>query len=177
MPIQKMEDIIREVLTGDAQKNALEFAMHLRKNGMTFEKAQNGYWKDKPYWHIKYRDQYVCFVFVHGSPAKYVDEPEGWTIWTDDSESNWFSDYPLDEPMKQVAWNHVDVCGNCTPGGPCAGGTRKTIFGKDFDHVCRTTMVFINPDLKALACLKKLVEIRKEDILSKSECFRQDTLL
>ena len=166
MPEQLMEQVIHTVLTGDARKNALEFVAHLRANDLLLERVEDGYWKDKPYWRIQYKDASVCFVFIHGSPARYPGEPEGWMIWTDDSGSDWFADEPLDASLRETAWEHVDFCGQCTPDGPCAGGSRKTIFGKAFDHVCRTPMLFLNPDRKALDCVKKLVEIRKADILS-----------
>ena len=64
--------------------------------------------------------------------------------------------------MKEIAWANVDICGNC---GYCAGGTRKTIFGREFDKVCITPMSFLSPDDETLACVKKLIEIRKNDIL------------
>lgn len=165
MPEQKIENMIDEVLIGDAQKNALAFTAYLQANDLAFEQAKDGYWKDKPYW-LKYKDKAVCYVFIHGSPAKYIGEPEGWIVWTDDSGSNCFADDQADEQTKEIAWEHIDVCGNCSPNSPCFGGSSKTIFGKSFDHVCRTTMIFVNPDTKALECLKKLLEIRKEDILS-----------
>jgi hypothetical protein len=161
MPEQPIENYIAEVLTGDAQKSALEFASYLRASEMQFEKGR-GYWEDKLYWMIKYKDEYVCFILINGSEDK--NEPEGLTIWSDDSGSNWFEDFPLDEHMKEVAWKNVDICGNC---GGCGnpGGKRKTIFGKEFNNVCRTTLRFTNPDVEALEFLKKMVEIRKNDIL------------
>lgn len=44
------------------------------------------------------------------------------------------------------------------------GGTRKQIFGKKYDNVCRTTFRFINPNCDELKCLKKLLLLRKKDI-------------
>ena len=161
MPEQQIENYIADVLTGDAQKNALGFATYLRASEMQFERG-TGYWEDKLYWLIKYKTDYVCFILINGSEDR--SEPEGWVIWSDDSGSNWFEDFPLDEHMKEIAWKHVDICGNC---GDCGnpGGSRKTIFGKEFNNVCRTTMRFINPDVEALECAKKMVELRKNDIL------------
>ena len=98
---------------------------------------------------------------IDGSGSEEAFAP--WTIWSDDSDSNWFEDFPLDDHAKEIAWKNVDICGNC---GGCdnPGGSRKTIFGKEFNNVCRTTMRFINPDIEALECVKKMVEIRKNDI-------------
>ena len=160
MAEQKIEDFINEVLTGDAQKNALDFAAYLRANEMLFERGK-GYWEGKLYWLIKYKNKYVCFILI-GTEEK--PGPGPWTIWSDDSSSNWFEDFPLDERIKEIAWKNVDFCGNC---GGCRSktGTRKTIFGKEFNNVCRTTMRFIDPDVEALECVKKMVELRKNDIL------------
>ena len=156
---QGIEQNIVEILSGDAQKNALEFVAYLRANEMLFERGK-GYWEDKYYWMIKYKNEYVCFILINGCEDK--TEPEGWIIWSDESE-NWFAAFPLDEYMKEIAWKNVDFCGNC--GGDCNPGTHKTIFGKEFYNVCRTTMKFMNPDAEAMKCVKKIVEIRKNDIL------------
>ena len=85
------------------------------------------------------------------------------TIWSDDSNANWFEDFSLDEHMKEIAWMNVDICKNCDC---CSGGTSKIIFGKEFYNVCRTTFKFINPNDKMLGCVRKLLEIRKNNILS-----------
>ena len=160
---KKMEDVIIEVLAGDAQKNALEFASYLRENEFLFERGK-GYWEDKFYWMIKLRDEYVCFVLINGyGSVGNTTEPEGWIIWFDNSGPNWFEDFPLDDRMKEIAWKNVDVCGNC---GSCGspGGTRKTIFGKEFDNVCITAIRFDNPDAEEVECAKKMVEIRKNGV-------------
>ena len=158
---QEIENILCKALDGDAQSRALDFFAFLSAGEMLLERGK-GYWEDKLYWSAKYEDEYVCCVFINDSDDK--SEAEGWTIWTDDSGVNWFSDYPLNERMKKIVWNHVDICADC---GGCKnpGGSHKTIFGKDFDHVCITAMKFVNPDADTLECLKKLVEIRKSSIL------------
>ena len=56
-----IEQHIREALAGEAQKNALELAAFLRANNIQFDRG-TGYWEDKRYWHIKYKDNYVCFI-------------------------------------------------------------------------------------------------------------------
>jgi hypothetical protein len=154
---QRIENHILDVLIGDAQKNALDFVAYLRENEMLFERGK-GYWEDKLYWMVMYKNEYVCFILVNGSEEK----TEPWTIWSDDSGSNWFEGFPLDEHIKKIAWENVDFCAKC---GSCRGGTHKTIFGKEFDKICRTTFKFNNPDVPVLKCVKKMVEIRKNDIL------------
>jgi hypothetical protein len=159
---QRIENHILEALSDDAQNIALDFVAYLRANNMQFERG-TGYWADKRYWMIKYQDEYVCFILVNGFGAvRDKTEPEGLIIWSDDSGSNWFEGFSLDEQIKEIAWENVDLCAKC---GSCSGGTRKTIFGKEFDKICRTTFRFNNPDVQVLKCVKKMVEIRKNDIL------------
>lgn len=83
------------------------------------------------------------------------------TVWTDDSGSDWYSKCDLEDNIKNIAVRHIDNCDNC---GACKGGTRKQIFGKEYDNVCRTTFRFINPNWDELKCLKELLLLRKKDI-------------
>ena len=150
-------DIINNLLIDDTQKNALDFINYLTANNMVFERGK-GYWDDKYYWMIKYNSEYICFILVGGEDEK---KDNSWIIWSDDSASNGYENYTLDERKKKIAYANVDFCGNC---GSCSGGTSKTIFGRTFDNVCRTTFRFDNPDSETVECVKKLIEIRINDI-------------
>ena len=160
MPDQTIENSIDRVLIGNAQELALDFVTYLRAQDMHFERG-TGYWEDKHYWIIKYKDESVCFILINSDGDK--TEPEGWVIWSDDSGSNWFEDVSLDERTKETAWTHVDICGNC---GGCInpGGSHKTIFGKDFNNVCTTAMRFDNPNAETVEYMKKMVDLRKNSI-------------
>ena len=149
MPEYKIDNYIEDALTGDARQNAVNLFEYLLKNEFHFERGK-GYWADKLYWMVKCKDEYVCFIFINS------DKDGNWIIWSDDSSSDWYADAPMDESMKEIAWKHVDICGNC---GGCKnpGGNRKTIFGKEFDKVCVTPMRFDNPDAKTVECVKKLM--------------------
>lgn len=95
-----IKNAIKENLAGDALKNAQEFAAFLRANEMQFERSKDGYWADKRYWLVKYKNEYVCFIMVNGT--EYETEPEGWAVWSDNSDSNWYADAPMDEHMKKI---------------------------------------------------------------------------
>ena len=159
MPEQKIEDFIGKVLSDDAQKNALDFVAFLIANGMQFERSTTDYWADKRYWYVKFQDEFVCFILINGYGSVADEtEPEGWIIWSDDYNSDRFANFPLDEHTKEIAWNHVDF-------GTCGGGVTRKLFGKEFNPVCGgTTFRFDNPNAVVLECMKKLVEIRKNDI-------------
>ena len=153
-----IEDYINDKLSGDMGKNALELVTYLRTSGMLFERGK-GYWEDKLYWLVTYKDKYVCFILICTEDGKM----ESWTVWSDDSGSNCFENARLDEHMKRIAWENVDTCANC---GGCGnrGRTCKTIFGKEFDNVCITAMRFDTPDETTVECMKELARIRKNDI-------------
>jgi len=163
-----MERYIRKLLTGEAQKYALEFAAYLRANDMPPVRFKDNYWKDKCYWAVKVQGEYVSFVLLNGSPAQDKTEPEGWVIWSDDSEcaTNWYEDAPIDDHTKEIAWRHVDF-GHCGSESNPAG--RRTIFGKEFEPVCASIFRFDNPGAEALECVKKMTELRKNDILKRAK--------
>jgi len=162
---RSIEYYIRKLLTGEAQKNALEFAAYLRANDMPPVRFRDNYWKDKCYWTVRVNGEYVCFVLLNGSPAQDKTEPECWVVWSDDTETatnKWYENGPIDDRMKEIAWRHVDCCNCGTEGNPAR---RRSIFGKDFDPVCASIFRFDNPDAEALECAKKMAELRKNDIL------------
>ena len=159
----RIEHHIRKLLTGEAQANALDFATHLRANDMPIVRCKNSYWKDKCAWTAKYRGEYVFFILLNGSPAQDKTEPEGWVVWTEDRDTKWYEDAPIDERMKEIAWRHVDfgTCGS-------ENSPRKIIFGKEFEPVCGSTFRFNNPGGESLECAKKMAKLRMNDILTRA---------
>jgi len=160
MPEHIIERYVGETLTGNARKNAIDLFEFLLECELQFERGK-GYWTDKLYWMIKCKGEYVCFILINSGEDN--TETKGWTVWSDDSGSDWLEVNSLDERLKEIAWKHVDICGNC---GGCKspGGSRKNIFGKGFDNVCLTAMKFENPTTETVECVKKLVELRKNYI-------------
>lgn len=156
---KQIENYVEENLTDEAQQTALEFINYLRTNEFEFIK-DNDYWKDKIYYLIKFRNECVCFIAI-----KDPDEPKHlWTIWSDDSKV--YEDSSVEEDIKKIAWKYVDHCGNC---GSCGGGKTKIVFGKSFEKVCGCTFRVDNPKSSDLPFLKKMVELRKNDIINKTE--------
>ena len=164
MPEQSIEQYIGQILTGGPRKNASEFAAYLRANEMRFER-ERGYWEDKYYWGISYNGEYVCSVLISNYEKT---DPESWTVWSDSSGSKWYENSLLDEHLKETAWENVDICGDVGECGYCghSGGISKKIFGKEFNNVCLTVFRFNNPNVSTVECIKKLVEIRKSDIIN-----------
>jgi len=159
MAEQSIEYFINENLTGPVQSNIIELVTYLRANEMLPMRQAVGYWADKLYWVVNYKDRSVCYIAIN----EY--EKNTCVIWSDDSGSKWFENFPLDEHTKNIALKNVNVCYS-----PCGGckqgkGTPMTVFGNEFDSVCLTSFKFTNPDADTVACMKKLIEIRKNDIL------------
>lgn len=159
-----IEEAIRDALREDAQKNALDFVAFLTANGIATKASIN-------YWNIQYKGESVCSLWIDGSAKKpgpwtiwSAQVPGAWATWTDGGPGAEYAVPPLDGRVKEAAWAHVNVCGHCG-GCPHPGGRRKAVLGKEFDHLCDSTLAFTDPDAEALDCAKKMVAARINDIL------------
>ena len=150
--------IVNDTFPLGLKENTLNFISYLNSNSLTFERLL-GYWENQHYYLVKYKNESVCYILVNGSGDEKQFAPL--TIWSDDSGSNWYENYPLSNDLKKIAWDNVDYCVHC---GSCAGGTQKTIFGKQFENVCRTTFRFTNPSTEEFTVIKELVYARLKDI-------------
>ena len=146
--IQKIEDKMKSVLIGDALKNALDFAEYLQAN----EFAVNDH-------EVSYKGKAVCYMHI----AEGEDYPCPWTIWSEGNYSVENPEIPLGEGMKEIAWANVNKCSSC--GGDCAPGKRGAIFGKEFDSLCNAVMAFYIPNAEVLECVKKLLDMRKNEFM------------
>ena len=158
---KRIEDFICEVLTEEAQKNALAFVAHLRASEMLIERfVYHG--EDKRHWQIKYKDEIVCYILLNDPD----DETMSWTIMPDNSSTNRFAEFQADENIRETAWKNLNICHNGNCGGCSQGtGTRKKIFGKEIDNVCGMAYNFTNPSVMALELAKLMMDTRKNDIL------------
>ena len=148
MSEKRIEDVIRDTLKGDLQKNAIDFNEYLKVNELTANGAE-----------ISYKGEVMCYMHLDSAD----DYPNPWIIWTEGDYSHETEDVFMDEQMKEIAWAHVNICKSC--GADCSPGKRKMIFGKEFDNVCSADMAFYIPNAEELDCLKKLLDMRKNDIL------------
>jgi len=136
-----------EILTGETLENALEFADFLDANEMSFGDGI-----------VSYKGEHVCYMHLDNGN----EYPSPWTIWTAGEYCTELVDFPITEEIKMAAWENINNCGNC--GAGCNPGSRKMIFGKEFDGVCSADMDFYQPNAKTLACVKRLLEMRKHII-------------
>lgn len=152
MTEKRIENAINEVLAGDSQKNALDFAEFLRANEMTIDGGEGDCWN------VDYNQKEVGVFYVSGD----AERPGPWTFWSNDDDYSEPAGFAIDEQTKEIAWEHANYCGKC--GAKCAPVRQKTIFGKEFDKMCTSTFMFTNPSAETLEGLKKLVELRKHII-------------
>ena len=148
----RIEGYISEVLTKDAQKNALDFIAYLRGDegfSTSMDSSDTG-----RCW-IRRNDNLVCEMQVRAASG---DTCEGWDVWFY-GDCIGQQDSLADENIKETAWANITPCGNC--GAECAPGKQKIVFGKVFENVCQSTLGFTNPDAHMLDCMKKIVETVK----------------
>ncbi len=157
--MNSIEEFISRELTNRDKDIAMSFVKFLRENEMSFVRDMD-FWKDKIYYLVKFQNKCACFISINDP-----DETENrWTVWSDDMDSDFIDTVQIEEMLKKSAWKHVDHCGSC---GSCGGGRRKNIFGRIFDNVCCCTFRIDNPDYDDLEFMKKMIEIRKAEILKK----------
>ena len=141
---KEIEKTISEALKGDAQKNAMDFLVFLNANEM-LAGGEHGA--------VSYKGENVCYLHIDGSD----EAPGPWTVWLDGD----YSGEP-ENRIIEIAQKNVNICANC--GCDCNPGSRKSIFGKEFDNVCvGAAMAFNNPCAEILECIKKLIIIKKNE--------------
>jgi len=142
----ELEDIIISSLTGDAQQNALNFAVFLAANEI-LPCGDHG--------EVSYKGHPLCYMHLDSDEQK----PGPWTIWTEGDYSVEYKNVPISGNIKEIAWKNVNICASC--GSDCAPGSSKNIFGKDFENVCGAILAFTDPEVETLKCLKQLIELVK----------------
>ena len=159
MSKRTIEDIISDVLKGEAKKNASDLVAYLRADGESgeFSIAMHDE-KDESGWNVSN----LGFIIITGSD----DFPGPWTMWIGADNIGQHAEIPADEHIKEFDWEHVSPCGSC--GGDCSPGVRTKIFGKDFENTCQSNLIFVNPDAATVESVKKIIDIRKNDILKKN---------
>lgn len=147
----RIEDVAGEVLSGDALNNALDFIAYLRENKL------NPTWSATNAWKVSSKTFTVCFIRLHGTAEYHGLGPGEWNIipfiGKYDADS-------LPEADKEIAWANKRTCPSC---GQCSLKL-DTVFGKKYNYACEAAICFRNPDEAAIACAKKIVELRREEI-------------
>ena len=146
-----IESAIREKLTGEVQRDTLDFVAFMRKNGFTFEYFDLGHtvgWNPA----------------LNGVGIGCAMISDQFMFWLG-LECEYESGGPAEDELKEFAWAHAVVCPqeNCKP-PYCiadeehpASRNRWQIFGRAYESTCHAPMAFFGPDAKAFANLRKLM--------------------
>lgn len=151
MSENRLEEAVRERLSGNNLENALDFAAFMRANGLSPEFHDSG-----DGWSIMRGNQSIGFILVNGAE----EAPGPWTIWFNSCD---FDDSrPVDEAVKETAWAHACICGHFSSGGKECGcgdqpGFRRTIFGRVFENRCHSPLMFLYPDARTLKDIQELL--------------------
>jgi len=156
MSNKRIEDVINDTLSGVAQKNVLELVTYIRANESGKTQIYNH--EGGELWEVKRNDAILDLLYVDGTD----DCPGPWTIWIRGDYIGKYADFPVDEKIKEAAWAHVAICKPCS--SDCNRGSLRTVFGKEFAKACPDTMMFTNPDAQVLEYIKRIMDIRNNDM-------------
>jgi len=152
-----IEELINLKLKGYAHKNVADLITHIREDDDIFTISTCEYNEESTWSGCNISD--LGYIVINGT-----DEiPGPWTFWFNASNLGEHSKSPIDEHVKEFAWNHVSPCGKCIH--ECNATADTIILGKKFENTCQSNLIFVNPDAEAIEFMKKLVDIKKVDIV------------
>jgi len=148
----KIENVINEKLFGESQKNALNFISFLHSKNIQL--TANG--EDGQGWAIGgIVGDSLGFLMINGEK----NMPGPWTFWFNSCIFN--ENDEINEELKETAWTHASKCGRCHDGWETCGNGDRIIFGKTFESLCHSPLMFTDPDAKTLENMQKLMLIVK----------------
>ena len=146
MPTKKtaLEQRITDLLTGETQALAFDFVNFLKANKIP-------------------KNLYVISVVGDGGNFPHI---RPWVIFF--NVSNFDGASNMDEDLRDFAHKYAHICDHFITDGARCGcgkqpGTKQTVFGREFDNICRCPMQFINPDAAALSNMKELLLLLKQN--------------
>ena len=151
---KSIENAINEKLSGESQKNALNLAAFLQANNMTLDANEDGVG-----WAVGGTiGNSVGYMLVNGI-ANDPSTPGPWTLWF--NSCNFNDDGSVSEELKETARMHASPCGKCHAGWETCGGGNRNIFGKEFEKLCHSPLMFNEPTAEVLEDIKKLLLLVK----------------
>jgi len=156
-------DSLLEKNEGDVKTSIADFFSYLKENEMIISVIKmvfhDNYWDADC--NVTYKGKRVCILSMNDVSENFIIDIVG-------NFSTEYRNIPIDENIKKIAWENINHCLYvedfffCKR---CSRGQRKTIFDKEFDDVCRFVMSFSDMKTEVFECIKKLLEMRKTDIL------------
>jgi len=155
-----LEAAIREKLTGEAQKNALNFVAHALTSGLTLDAR---YASNSAYL-FNYFEESVFLLGI--TPFWNV---AAWNVYLgieDHVVSNGdYDGFPVDEALREFARANAKTC-EVALGGSCGCGKQPgrcvSVFGKKIENNCASHVLwFVEPGAETLENIYKLAEVWK----------------
>lgn len=156
-----IEGKIKEILSGDALKNALNFVTFLQENhiSLDYNPSESEKWST---WNGAVGGivgNSIGYVTIDGNE----NCPGPWTFWFNSCDFDG-SDLADDE-FKNAIWAFASPCGRCHENWEkCMGSGKRTILGKEFENQCHSPLMFCNPDAETLENMKKFLLYLKPEI-------------
>jgi len=156
----KIEDVMVDVLEGDALINAQDFLSYLRENKLTPA------WGSANSWKVSYKNKGVCYIRFHGAAEYHNMDAGSWHLALFSQFDNHLNELISDESeeIQTLVRNHIDhseSCGGCMP-----GLDRKSV-NKEFTNICAGTSIqMTNPDDQLREFAKKLIALRRDAIIN-----------
>ena len=151
-----IDEVINDLLVDETKMNAKDFIDFLRKNDISFDSNSDGHG-----WAIGGTvGNSIGYLIVNGL-VDDNDMPGPWTFWFNSCD---FTDSDnISSEIKETAWSHVSPCGKCHDGWKDCGCDDRILFGKKYERLCHSPLMFNNPDKKTLDNMKQLLLIMKKD--------------
>ena len=161
MAEKTIEENMKEILSGDLLKNALNFIEYLKSNDVPPDSPDSD--------SFSYLGENVCVIGIFDEVFGKIIESPAFVIFFCNDDICEHVNSQVDKYLIEFAQSNVNYCAYFTTGGKQCGcenkpGKRTTIFGKEFNNVCHCPLWFYNPDAKILENIKNLVEIWKNNI-------------
>ena len=149
---QKIEDAVAGVLTGDLQKNALDFIAFLRENKISLSQAYADTWR------AAYKGKAAGVVILQN---------KGLNISLRGDYSSRYENILINDKMKNSLEKNLWVkpCQYCNKA--CYDGITASLFGKEFTKICKhmlNTTYFLITDADAVECARLIIQKRCDDI-------------
>jgi len=145
-----IENKLKDTLSGELLTNALDLVDYLKKMGMT-----NG--TEPGDTRFYYKGELMCLFM----PFEDEWNPDG-GLWIFDGPLNGHDEFPIDESIQEFVRASVKKCENCGGDDGCGHeqrGATKMIFGKEYDNLCSSEVMFADPDVDAMEKIKRLMDL------------------
>jgi len=152
--IVKINDDLKNILSENNFKSAMDFIAHLTKIGITPEAMEH------PHHYIfHYKGKFFCLVVCwkddNGDNLMFC-------CWPGDLDVTENDKFPVSENLKEFARRNVKKCFKC--GGCKIEPSVRMVFGQEYGNVCCNVFHFWKPNNETLENAKNLMSLLKHII-------------